>query len=54
MNNNLPVLENLKIRQPDLYGNEWTCISCKQENETQQHFMYNNKDHMGAVLGKHG
>jgi len=47
MNNNLPVLENLKIRRPDLYGNGWTCISCRQENETQQHlWLCNNNQQM--------
>ena len=33
----LPVIEKLKIRRPDLYGKELNCIRCNKEKETLEH-----------------
>ena len=33
----LPVIEKLKIRRPDLYGKELNCVRCNKEKETLEH-----------------
>ena len=37
--NELPILENLKIRRPDLYQQQWKCPLCDSFNETFEHFL---------------
>ena len=35
--NELPILEILKVRRPDLYKKDLKCIRCHKENETLEH-----------------
>src|SRR5436189_242204 len=35
--NELPILETLKIRRPDLYNEHLKCIRCNEENEDLEH-----------------